>query len=206
MNEMTRNQCGSYATSLVDFILMPTQKRGEGVCSQWEMKVSAALLSQKSRLLLKLSETDEISLSQIRRWLAIGFSGSFKQGPGKHDKDWLMEVSWSGFLKIVVEVISAIYGENQEPVTFPTLTNFGPPCPPPSRPGPSRPATVCQPQVTPSSPVVPSSATAAMPTLAIKTGPGPLTECLSSWVLEYSHLNLSSLPLDVKHPPRLRVM
>ena len=39
----------------------------------------------------------------------------------------------------------------------------------------------------------------------IENGPGPLSECLTEWVLNYYHTTLCQLPLDVDHPPRLQV-
>ena len=91
---MSRNQLGSYAKNLVDYVCLPGQKRGEGRCQHWEQEVSAGILSLKSRRLLKLEPGDVISLSMIREWNSLRFKGGFKEGPGRADTFWLKKISW----------------------------------------------------------------------------------------------------------------
>ena len=206
---MTRNQAGNYAKLLVDFLCEPKQKRGEGECVEWESKVSASFLSEKSRIVLKLRKDEEISLAEIRSWSpGMKLPASFKQGPRKNDGLWGRDVSWSSFLKIIVEIISAIFGQNAE--SFPSSspapsTRPAPPRPPPSAAGPSG-ALSGSSRLSSHAASVPSTfETLQQPTERIVTGKGPLTDCLTSWVVQYPHLTLSSLPLDVQHPPRLQV-
>ena len=241
---MNRNQAAVYAPQLVDFLCEPQQKRGEGECVEWEMKVEAKLLGEKTRKLLKLKCDDQISLADIRSWnpgMKLPGSVSFKQGPGKNDNLWLKAISWSSFLKVIVEVISAIFGQNAVesdalsatlpsessrpapastcPTPAPASTR-PPPAPASTRPPPAPAST--RPPTAPAStrlPPAPSSvrhpssmpssraaeAQSAQALQKILTGPGPLSDCLTDWVVHHPHLTLSVLPLDVSHPPRLQV-
>ena len=203
ISKMSRNQAANYAKLLVDFLCEPKQKRGVGVCVEWEEKVSARLLSEKSRLLLKLKSKDEISLEEIRSWSpGMKLPASFKQGPPKNDSLWRKDISWSSFLRVIVEIVSALFGQNGESSKS-------------SSPAPStRPSTSCPPSsaAAAASPLggLPVSKAPAMlsptpPPGLILTGDGPLSDCLTDWVVKFQHLTLSSLPLDVQHPPRLQV-
>ena len=109
ISEMNRNQVGSYAKQLVDFICLPNRKRGQGRCLPWEKQVSAGLISLKNRNMLKLTNNDVVSLAMIREWSSMGFSGGFKQGPGKSDQFWLKTISWSSFLLVIVEILMAVF-------------------------------------------------------------------------------------------------
>ena len=205
---MTRNQAGSYAKLLVDFLCQPKQKIGEGVCVEWESNISATHLSDKSRIVLKLRKEDEISLEEIRSWSSMKLPASFKQGPRKDDGLWRRDVSWSSFLRIIVEVVSGIFGQNAEcsPTSSPApTTRPAPPRPPPSAVGLSGRLIGSSRISSQAASFPPNFETTTHPSERIVTGEGPLTDCLTSWVIQYPHLTLSSLPLDVQHPPRLQV-
>ena len=216
ISEMNRNQVGSYAKQLVDFICLPNRKRGQGRCLPWEKQVSAGLISLKNRNMLKLTNNDVVSLAMIREWSSMGFSGGFKQGPGKSDQFWLKTISWSSFLLVIVEILMAVFekgtvgeqstsrSQETSPSSRPCSTS-GASCPPSSFP-------LCPPQYRPARlpssrpPCPPSTRQPRSPSLpAVQTGCGPLTKCLGEWLVYHPDKTLSSLPLDVSHPPRLRV-
>ena len=201
---MDRNQAANYAKKLLDFSCEPNKKIGEGRCIEWEQKVSAKVLSERSRRLLKLSKDDTISLSQIRSWSrGMKFPASFKQGPPKTDDLWLVKISWSAFVKIIVEVLCAIFGQHQETVQSPSLPPATVASPPPST---ARPTPLLHaPSTAHSSPAGRNSSSSMQTGARVDTGDGVLTDCLTEWVLHHQFVTLSDLPLDVGHPPRLQV-
>ena len=210
IHEMSRNQLGSYAKNLVDYVCLPGQKRGEGRCQPWEQEVSAGILSLKSRRLLKLEPGDVISLSMIREWNSLRFKGGFKEGPGRADTLWLKKMSWSSFLLVIIEVLMAVFGKH----SVPEGSRPQPPlqlCPPPSTSSvesslPTCPPTPCAPYPRSSRPPCPTLRPTSPPSSStVQIGSGPISRCLREWFLNHHDKTLSSLPLDVSHPPRLRV-
>ena len=219
---MSRNQLGSYAKNLVDYVCLPGQKRGEGRCQHWEQEVSAGILSLKSRRLLKLEPGDVISLSMIREWNSLRFKGGFKEGPGRADTLWLKKMSWSSFLLVIIEVLMAVFGKHSVPEgskeqnasAYQGSSRPQPSpqqCPPPSTSSvesslPTCPPTPCAPYPRSSRPPCPTLPPTSPPSSStVQIGSGPISRCLREWFLNHHDKTLSSLPLDVSHPPRLRV-
>lgn len=246
---MTRNDFGNYATKLTNFVCGGRHKRGEGKCKTWETKIDASGLSEKMRGILNLNPGDLVSLSQYREWANMKFERGFKEGPGKADKKWQVgsTISWSSYLRLIVEVICFIDAssrrgspqpappqergeieDKEAPNLYiskpsaqlpapPSTSSTSAPLPPPQStsstfaPLPPHRSTsstslpLPQPRTTSSTslPLSPPSPSKSAP--RIENGPGPLSECLTEWVLNYYHTTLCQLPLDVDHPPRLQV-
>ena len=201
------------------------------------------------RGILNLNPGDLVSLSQYREWANMKFERGFKEGPGKADKKWQVgsTISWSSYLRLIVEVICFIDAssrrgspqpappqergeieDKEAPNLYiskpsaqlpapPSTSSTSAPLPPPQStsstfaPLPPHRSTsstslpLPQPRTTSSTslPLSPPSPSKSAP--RIENGPGPLSECLTEWVLNYYHTTLCQLPLDVDHPPRLQV-
>ena len=205
---VTRDEIVTYARQILNHVVPRGQIRGCGTLEEWDHRVPAASLSEKTRAALNVGVGVQISLEEIRSWdpgMKIG--SRYHQGPGKDDQNWVVKMSWPKFNRALIEIFCVMYGREvmdkfkdntprKGPKSKPTAAhekNFASkPAPVPTSPSPFS--------------VPPMKVTSNVVARPIQSGDGVLSICLSSWLKNYPQLTLSEIPLDNSSHPRLQVM
>ena len=115
LSRMDRGQVVSYIRSLLSFI-SPGTVNGEGECPAWKSGVPTARISTKIKKDVGMEDNIQyIALEDFRSWSpGMRLGRNLKAGPGASCSLWRRKAPWIPFLRLVIAVLSFLYGKNPE--------------------------------------------------------------------------------------------
>lgn len=115
LSRMDRGQVVSNVRSLLSFI-SPGSVNGEGECPAWKRVVPTARISSKIKKAVGLEDNIEyVALKDFRSWSpGMRLGRNFKAGPGASCSFWRRKAPWIPFLRLVIAVVSLLYGKSPE--------------------------------------------------------------------------------------------